>query len=159
MRVLLKPDFSSDEAIAKMKSEGILPSGIAVRTDPETGRRYLNYVYRLSTDVDWEKIHNYVEATSNLIKTYCDFYPEGIYIFHGYGSFKEPTEIKVIVTLKRNESSGVTWEEIEIYAHPGISPKEMNEVRYFFVANQGKMTSGLEFKKWSSGIPYSNAKE
>ena len=143
MRVLLKSEFSSDAEIEKMKQSGALPQGVLVRTDPETGRRYFNWVYRLSTDIDWKKIQHYVEAISNLVRTYCDLVEEGIYK-------TEDGRIMVIVILKRNESSGVTWEETEIYGQ-GVSPKDISDAHYLFCQEKIPLTA-----KWSSGIPYSD---
>ena len=140
MRVLFKPEYSSDDEIEKMKQSGILPTGIAVKTEPETGRKYFNWVYRLSTDVDFEKLLPYVEAISNLVRTYCDMVPEGIY------GEKDGRTIAIVI-LKRNESSGVTWEEIEIYGK-GVTPKEISDTHKLF--RQGQIPLAV---KWSSGIP------
>jgi hypothetical protein len=146
MRVLLKEEFSSDEAIVRMKNDGILPSGIAVRTEPDTGRRYFNYKYRLSTNIDWQKLQPYVESVGNLIKLYCDFVAEGVYTYEG----KDPrlANIKIFVILKRNEASGVAWEEVEIYGQE-VSPRDISEAHVAFVNKEFKLA-----RKWSSGIPY-----
>ena len=139
MRILLKQKFSTDVAIRNMKEAGVLPAGVLIKTDQETGRRYFNYINRLSTDVEWEEIKDCVEAVSNLVPFYCDLKQEGVY---------EKDGIKVIVILKRNQISGVTWEEAEIYGE-GVSPEQINEVHHLFRQDQ------IPIKvKWSSGIPY-----
>lgn len=141
MRVLFKPECSSDDEIGKMKESGVLPAGIAIRTEPETGRKYFNWVYRLSTDVDFKKLLPYVEAISNLVRTYCDLVEEGIYQ-------NKDEQIKVIVILKRNETSGVTWEEMEIYGK-GVTPEDISDAHRRFRQRQIALAV-----KWSNGIPY-----
>ena len=137
MRILLKTEHSSDEAINRLK-KGWLPPGVRIREDPETGRKYFNYTFRLSTDVEWKKIKSAVEALSNVVVTHCDLVPEGIY---------EADGIQAIVILKRNTISGIAWEEIEFYGKD-VTPEQISEA-------YGRFRRG-DFKpvvKWSSGVP------
>lgn len=153
MRVLLKSAFSSEEAIKKMKSEGILPKGVSVKEDAETGRKYFNYIFRLSTDVDvlWHALYIYVEAVSNIVTTFCDLKPEGIYEWHkGFVRTLEiPPEITAIVVLKRDHHSGVTWEEIEFYSEDA-TPREIGEAYSHFRKGEFHPVTN-----WSGGVPHS----
>lgn len=149
MRVLLKPNTDT----VKLQDLGILPRGVLVRIDHDTGRKYFNYIYRLSTNVDWNKISPYVEAVSNLIKRYCDFFEEGIYEYEGglIGSDGLPLagRIKIIVILKRNESSGVSWEEVEVYGlskNKYPSPGDLSIAYALFAEKKFTLTV-----RWSSG--------
>jgi len=141
MRCLLKPEYSTDVAIAKIKDNGDLPNGVEIKTDTQTGRRYFNWVYRLSTDIDWNKIGPFVEAVSNLVTMYCDLVEEGIY------ETKYPRIIAIVI-LKRNPVSGVTWEEVEFYGG-GVTPKDIGDAHYRFRQKEMSLTA-----KWSSGEPH-----
>gem|GEM_PF-5529121 len=133
----MKPEHSSEEGIKRLK-DGFLPLGVRIREDPETGRKYFNYVFRLSTDVEWRKIGSAVEAVSNVVVTHCDFVPEGIY---------EADGITAIVILKRNTISGISWEEIEFYGK-GATPEQISNAYDRFRKGDFKPVT-----RWSGGIP------
>jgi hypothetical protein len=143
MRIYLKSEYSSEEDISKAKQEEIIPKGLPIRIDPETGLKYFIYQFRYSFDINWEKIAPYVECLSNKVKMFCDLIEEGI-----YEDEKKIPGIKVIVILKRNEASGVTWEEAEIYGK-GVDPEDMKSAHYFLRTRHLKLSV-----KWSSGIPH-----
>jgi len=143
MRIYLKHGMTEAE-IAHMKEEGNLPETLSVKVDSETGRKYFNYLFRRhSGHVIWSPIFQYIGACSNLVITYCDLVPEGIYEDTDRGM-----NIRAIVILKRNQASGVTWEEIEFYSERTI-PDLIGEAYGRFREGKFRLVT-----KWSSGIPH-----
>ncbi len=135
MRIILNKGVDIEE----MRKSGALPNGVKVQTDEGTGRQYINYIIRLS-DIDWEKLKPYTEATVNLVRVYRDFFPDGMYAAKG-------SNVRVIVTYRRNESSGVIWQEVEVYGK-GASPEEIRDAHRLY--RQGKLPLIV---KWSHVSP------
>lgn len=150
MRALLKPEITEKE-IVKARATGLIPSRLPVNTDPKTGRLYFEYQFRVSTDIDWSKVGPYVESLINLVKNYCDFYKEGL-----YEDEKLAPGIKVIVRTQRNVTSGISWQEIEIYGNcvpddkaKGVTPDDIMYAHHLFRTKRLKIAV-----EWSSGLPF-----
>jgi hypothetical protein len=153
MRAYFTPDLTK-ENITRLRVAGILPENIPIQTDPDIGRKFFRYQFRYSTHINWEKIAPYVEALTNLIQSYC--YPpklvdgqnktflSGVYIYDGEN--EAIRNIKIIVTTKRNQSSGVAWQEFEIYGK-GVSPEDMSLAHSLFIKGEFKLST-----VWDSGI-------
>jgi len=150
--------FKDDTDIKGLKEKGIIPSGVKIRTDEETGRYYFNYIYRLSTNIDWEKLEPHIEAISNLIISYCKkdnikpTFEEGVYDYRGENL--RLRRVYVFVTVKRNPSSGVVWQEFKIYADRCLpndklnTPGEMATAHGYFANGQFTLQ-----QRWSTGEP------